>query len=97
MSAAIPDAGLALAVVACGGACGICPARPGIAEITTAAQPARIAVTKLLNLMVLSLEFSIDPATRVCLSNAAQSRRRRWIRGCLGQLTGSVSADVEGD
>jgi hypothetical protein len=45
---------------------------------------------------ILSLGLSIGPDIRVCLSDAAQSRRRRWVSGCLGQLTGSAIAAAGG-
>jgi hypothetical protein len=45
-------AGFALAAAACWCAGGVCAASPGTADITTAAQPAIIAVTILFILMV---------------------------------------------
>ena len=87
MSAPMPAWGFAFAVAACPVPCAICPAAPGTADITTAAQAATIPVTSLLSLMVVSLPSGVGPAARAVLFNSAQAGwRRRFTIGVGGVM-----------
>ena len=68
--------------------CAICPAAPGPADITTAAQAATTPVTSLLSLMVVSLRSNNVPAARAALSNSAQARWRRGFTIGVGGVMG---------
>jgi hypothetical protein len=81
----IPAWGIAFAVAACVGSWGIDPARLGVAEFTTAAQPTTISVTHLLSVMIDCLESMIGPHATAGLFHTAQFQGHR--RGRTAQCT----------